>query len=402
MKFSPSSPLPLLVWLFASIPLHAAEWQLTVAAGDFNRQHTLVTFSAPAGMRGQFLLREAGGASIPLQVEPDGTASFIEAQLNRGTSKSYIVTEARQLPNAVSAEKSGAVVKVSTQPDGAPIFHYQTEPGPVPAGISEGFRHGAHLHPVFSPAGRIVTANHPPDHPHQRGIFMAWTKTEFEGRHPDFWNMGKDKGGFTGEVRFANLERVWSGPVRGGFVSRHRFIDHTGGAEKDVLAETWEVAAAHLPNAFLIDFTSTQMTAGDVPLKLPKYHYGGFGVRGAAAWDPVDQVTMLTSNGGDRKTGDNTKAKWVHLGGLLEGNSAGIAVLIHPENFRFPQGLRLNPKNPQLCVAPSQDGDWEILPGKPFVSRYRVIVADRPADAATIEAQWNDYATPPTVEVRRK
>src|SRR5688572_10036851 len=72
MKFSPSSPLPLLVWLFASIPLHAAEWQLTVAAGDFNRQHTLVTFSAPAGMRGQFLLREAGGASIPLQVEPDG------------------------------------------------------------------------------------------------------------------------------------------------------------------------------------------------------------------------------------------------------------------------------------------------------------------------------------------
>ena len=54
--------------------------------------------------------------------------------------------------------------------------------------------------------------------------------------HPDFWNQGKgegpDKSGgkLLAEVRFASLEKSWSGPVQGGFVSRHRFIDH-GGSE---------------------------------------------------------------------------------------------------------------------------------------------------------------------------
>ena len=67
-------------------------------------------------------------------------------------------------------------------------------------------------------------------------------------------------------------------------------------------------------------------------------------------------------------------------------------ILIHPDNFRFPQPLRLNPKNPQLCVAPSQDGDWAIEPGKPYVSRYRILVVDGPADAKWINEQWDAYA----------
>jgi hypothetical protein len=251
----------------------------------------------------------------------------------------------------------------------------------------------------------VVTGDHPPDHRWHRGIWFAWTHTVFEGREPDFWNMGKATGGpFTGEVRFDRLERMWSGPVHGGFTSRHRFIDHTSGAEKDALNESWEVCAFRplegVARAFVFDLVSTQTCATAEPLKLPKYHYGGLGVRGHAQWDPVEKVTMLTSNGDDRKAGDSTKARWVHMGGEVDGAPAGVAVLIHPENFRFPQALRLNPKNPQLCVAPSQDGDWEIEPGQPYVSRYRFVVADGPADATELERLWNDYAHPPKVEVR--
>jgi len=101
---------------------------------------------------------------------------------------------------------------------------------------------------------------------------------------------------------------------------------------------------------------------------------------------------MLTSEGHDRKTGDSTRARWVWLGGEIEGATAGIAVLIHPSNFRFPQPLRLNPKNPQLCVAPSQGGDWSIEPGKPHISKYRLLVFDGKPDATWIEAQWRKYA----------
>jgi hypothetical protein len=304
----------------------------------------------------------------------------------------------------VQAVREGSALKFTQ--GGKPILSYQMEPGDVPAEVPKHFKHGAHLHPVFSPGGKLVTGNHPPDHRWHRGIWFGWTDTEFEGRHPDFWNMGKEKDGqLTGEVRFEKLERSWGGAVHGGFVSQHRWIDHTSGTEKDVLREAWEVKVYRPTTApgekplQLFDLTSTQTCAGKEPLKLPKYHYGGLGVRGNAAWDPADKVAMLTSEGHERKAGDATKGKWVWLGGDVDGGPTGMAILIHPENFRFPQPLRLNPKNPQLCVAPSQDGDWEITPGTPYVSRYRFVVFDGKPDAAELDRLWNGYSHPPKVTV---
>ena len=86
---------------------------------------------------------------------------------------------------------------------------------------------------------------------------------------------------------------------------------------------------------------------------------------------------------------------------VVDGQPAGIAVLIHPRTSAFLSRCGSIPKNPQLCVAPSQEGDWEISPGKPYVSRYRLVVADSGA-TAEIERQWNDYATPPAVELRQE
>ncbi len=293
----------------------------------------------------------------------------------------------------IIAEKAGTVVRFSIE--GKPICNYQMEPGELPAGVSEVFAHGAHLHPVYSPSGRSVTGNHPEDHRWHRGVWMAWTKTEFGDSHPDFWNMGKG-GKLSAEVRFEKLDRIWSGTAHAGLVSRHAFLDHSHAPDQKVLNETWEVRVSRgdfdgVP-ANIIDLTSTQTCATDQPLKLPEYHYGGLGVRGNLLWNPVEAVTMLTSEGHDRKSGDSTKAKWVHIGGEVDGMPTGIAILIHPSNFRFPQPLRLNPKNPQLCIAPSQDGDWVIEPGKPYVSQYRLLVFDGKPDAKWIEAQWENYA----------
>ena len=248
----------------------------------------------------------------------------------------------------------------------------------------------------MSPSGKLVTGNHPDDHRWHRGVWMAWTKTEFGDSHPDFWNMGKVGEALAAEVRFDKLTKSWGGPDSGGFISQHLFLDHSHAPEQKVLNETWEVAVSQKTLdgtlANIIDLTSTQTCAGDKPLKLPKYHYGGLGVRGNLAWNPVEAVTMLTSEGHDRKAGDSTKGKWVHIGGMVDGAPTGMAILMHPSNFRFPQPLRLNPKNPQLCIAPSQDGNWSIDPGKPYISKYCLLVFDGKPDAKWIEAQWQSYA----------
>ena len=290
----------------------------------------------------------------------------------------------------ITSEKNGTVIHFAI--DGESICDYQMEPGEVPEGVSEVFAHGAHLHPIYSPSGKLVTGNHPEDHRWHRGVWMAWTKTEFGDSHPDFWNMGKEGEKRAAEVRFEKLVQL----TKNGFISQHVFLDHSHAPDQKVLNETWEVAVSQKTLdgtlANIIDLTSTQTCAGEKPLKLPKYHYGGLGVRGNPLWNPVNAVTMLTSEGHDRKAGDSTKGKWVHIGGAVDGSATGMAILIHPSNFRFPQPLRLNPKNPQLCIAPSQDGDWSIEPGKPYASKYRLLVFDGKPDAKWIDAQWQAYA----------
>lgn len=293
----------------------------------------------------------------------------------------------------------GTVLRFTTAGQG--ICDYQMQPGEVPAGVSPVFKHGAHLHPLYSPSGKVVTGNHPDDHPWHRGVWMAWTKTEFGNSHPDFWNQGKGEGKdksadhLLAEVRFSQLESQWGSPQGGGFTSKHVFLDHSQAPAQKVLDETWSVTVDQQVldgvKVNIIDLTSTQTCATALPLKLPRYHYGGLGVRGSAAWNPVQAVNMLTSEGYDRLKGDSTKGRWVYLGGWVDGVTTGLAVLVHPSNFRFPQPLRLNPKNPQLCVAPSQEGDWAIEPGKPYVSKYRLLVFDGAPDSHWLDAQWRHY-----------
>src|SRR6185436_3329477 len=106
-----------------------------------------------------------------------------------------------------------------------------------------------HLHPVRTPSGAIVTDQFPPDHAHQSGIFFAYTKTKFEDRDVDFWNLAGGKG----RVRFKELKGISSGPVFGEIQALHEHVDLsaenankkspddgiTGG--KVALIEDWDV-----------------------------------------------------------------------------------------------------------------------------------------------------------------
>lgn len=389
------------LFLAAHYPANAAALRVTVQADEFNRQGAIVSFTVPPAAREWKRLETETGSPVPFQVDAEGKGWFVLDDLKAGATQAFRLKSGVPATETVTAKKDGALIRLAV--GGKAVVAYQTTPSTPPPGVDAHYAHGAYLHPVHTPAGRLVTGDYPPDHKHQRGIFFAWTHTEFEGRTPDFWNMGKGDTKITAATEFVALDRTWSGPVHGGFASRHRFIDRLTVTPKAMLNEQWTVTAYNAPasggKAWLLDFVSAQECANSSPVKLPKYYYGGLGVRGQAAWDPVDAVTFLTSNDDDRKKGDNSKANWVHMGGQVDGAPAGIAVLIHPGNFRSPQPLRLNPKNPQLCVAPSQDGDWEITPGKPYVSRYRFVIGDGPADKAELDRLWNDYAKPPVVTV---
>ncbi|HAB15170.1 MAG TPA: PmoA family protein [Verrucomicrobiota bacterium] len=279
---------------------------------------------------------------------------------------------------------------------GREMFRYQAEPGELPReNIPLIYRRGGYLHPLYAPSGRLVTDDFPANHLHHHGIWAPWTKTEFEGRAPDFWNMGDGKG----RVEFVAVDRIWNEPAEAGFTVRHRFLDLMPAVPKTVLDETWEVRAfvpAEAPGRFIFDWVSTQRCASSASLVLPEYHYGGLGVRGNWAWNGLTNGVFLTANGDtDRIKINGTRAKWFWMGGPVDGSTVGVAVLCHPANFRFPQPMRLHPSEPFFCYAPQQLGRFELKPGEPYVARYRFVTADGVLTASELDRLWDKYAAGP-------
>jgi len=396
----------LAIALLAHGELNAAKRNayVSVAAGSHDRQETVVSFALPAEFKGgPYALRDTSGQQIPLQIDSERQASFVLPALKAGQTKTYqlVVTRSKAKGVDFTQRNEGLDFKVA----GRNVFTFVTTPASVPSKeIKPVFLRGGYLHPVLAPSGRLVTDDYPSDHYHHHGIWFAWTKTEFEGAHPDFWNVGDG----TGKVQFEGVDRTWTGPVHAGFKSRQSYIAITGGVSKTALNEQWDVRLYNVGQGgkgkryFLFDIVATQECASSSPLVLEEYRYGGMGVRGHRDWKDKSKVSFMTSEGKSRENGNATRGRWVHISGPVDNQIAGIAVLDHPGNFRSPQPLRIHPDDPYFNYAPSQLGRFEIKPGEKFVVRYRYVVADGAADKAELDRLWNDYAAPPQVSVELK
>ncbi|MFO8013950.1 MAG: DUF6807 family protein [Phycisphaerae bacterium] len=405
--------------LLSAGPAPAAEAlaTVTVEGGDHDRVDTpvRVALPAPAADWPDVMLAETHDGRtrhLPCQVDPGDPphlAVILRGRMEAGTARTFEVVPRPAGITSVAAAGPPSIRTsegcVEVEAFGRPVLRYHTAQTDPPEGVGEKYAHEAYIHPAWTPAGRVVTDDYPPDHKHQRGIWFSWTKTEFHGRHPDFWNLGKG----TAYTRFAGLGRTASGPVFARFDARHEHLDlKAPGGPVVMLTEDWTVRVWNVGGLtaggkgtgwFLWDLDSRQRCATDEPVRLPKYYYGGLGYRGNRAW--LKEVAMKTSEGKGRAGGNESKARWLDVSGMLAGGRAGCLILIHPENFRYPQPLRLNPKQPQICVAPSQEGDWQIQPGQAYVSRYRFVVHDGAMDERVAERRWRDFAEPPKVTVAK-
>src|SRR5262245_57155945 len=299
---------------------------ITVNAGDQDRRECIVSFTLPGGLTAKaYQLRDDAGHAVDLQIDSDRQAWFVLDQLKAGASKRFKLEElkfnARADGDGVQLVNTGDKLAFSIA--GKPVLTYQAKPGEFPeAGIKEIFRRGGYIHPVYTPSGRLVTDDYPPDHRHHHGIWFAWTKTEFDRRHPDFWNVGDG----TGKVDFVAVDSTWNGPVQAGFVARHRYVDVSAPKPVTVLNEQWKVnvyrAGQGARRYAMFDVIATHECATSLPLVLPEYRYGGIGFRGHRDWLPKDNCVFLTSEGKDRESGHATRARWCHIGGKVGGELA--------------------------------------------------------------------------------
>jgi len=264
----------------------------------------------------------------------------------------------------------------------------------APKGIDPINNRSGYIHPIFTPSGKVASGDFSEDHPHQHGLFMAWTNSRYRGKKIDFWNP-KEK---SGRVEYAETISLRADSEQAAFSVRHRHIATAFDSEVHVIDETWTVTARQASKrAYIFDVESVQSIVGNDPLTLVEYRYGGMALRASNEWtstpsNPDGTCDFLTSEGDAREAGNHTKIRWARMSGIIDDQPLSITVLDHPKNFRSPQTARLHPKMPYFVFSPMVEGEFQIEPGQEYVSRYRYLVTDDVADPKWIDQRWKDFA----------
>jgi hypothetical protein len=288
----------------------------------------------------------------------------------------------------------------------------------------------SYIHPVWTPAGKVITGDFSPEHIHQRGIFFAWTKAIFGEIETEFWGLGKS----AGRILVDDLgPSVIEGPVFGGGI-----ICNRGSVEgKTYFKEIWvlRVYALSEEEIWLFDVDILQVPTDPqkpqsppkeaVSMVLPKIYYGGMSFRGPSEWlgfdskdvaraiargvefkaakwlPPEVSLDVLTDEGGNRKSGDRSPARWIDYTGPLGDDWGGLVMFDHPSNPRYPTPLRIHPELPYFCYALVQNEPYTISSDEPLNLVYRFLIHNGHPRQQVNERFARDFVDPPKVSWHR-
>jgi hypothetical protein len=315
---------------------------------------------------------------------------------------------------------------------------------------------GSYIHPVWTPAGKIITGDFSPEHIHQRGIFFAWTEAIFGEIETGFWSLGESAGRILADDFGPS---VIDGPVFTGLVVCNKGVV----AGKTYFKEIWVVKLYALGEEGLWLFDvyvrqvptnpekpekilrldaitaptplptesqkpQTSPPGGSILMVLPKVYYGGMAFRGTSEWlgsdsrdvaraikrgvefkdtewlAPGVSLDVLTDQGGDRKSGDRSAARWIDYTGPLGGagnNWGGVVMFDHPSNPHYPTPLRVHPDLPYFCYAFTQNQPYIISSNEPLNLIYRFLVHNGHPQQQVNERFARDFTEPPKVSWQR-
>ena len=155
-------------------------------------------------------------------------------------------------------------------------------------------------------------------------------------------------------------------------------------------------------NARWIDF-DVAIKAADGPVAFGDTKEGAFGVRVAETLrvDAKRGGQIVNSRNQADEAAWGKPAEWVDYHGPVDGQTVGIAVLNHPDSFRFPtrwhvRGYGLFAANPfglhDFAGGESGRGAATLSPGQTLVLRYRVLLHRGDEKAGKVAESFAAYA----------
>lgn len=392
-------------WILATILAGSASAQspgrLTVRGNGTELSETPAIVELKRGLAaGDYVLRRAGqDRDLPAQVFDDQGKAFLAVVLDRVPAQGEQTYELRprsssdSTATAVSIGAQGAnlAVRVANQ-----LFtEYLIDAGPKP-----------YYFPVIGPTGAPYTRAYPmkqvagedKDHPHQRSLWFTHGKVN----GVDFWS----EQGRHGSIKETSRRAVVEGPA----VGLIRTTDDWLGPDGHKVCEDERVVRVYNTRTTrILDFDITvKATAG--PVTFGDTKEGMFGLRVASSMDVKrKQGGKITNAEGVTDLDAWGKASpWVDYTGPVEGKTVGIAILNHPESFRYPTTWHVrdyglfaaNPFGWHDFGRPKA-GDYTVPSGESIAFRYRVIFHEGETSRASIPAFFQGYAKPPEIDLSR-
>lgn len=280
-------------------------------------------------------------------------------------------------PSALQLTRTDSTLAITGA--SGPLLSYRLTPWLPPEVKEKHYTRSGFVHPLYSPAGRVVTDGFPRGHTHQHGLFFAWVDTRFRGQPVDFWNQQKGSGTI---VHHQLTDTITHPDGWVGFRAEHDYLAILDKDTTAVLRESWRLTARRDSLAHLIDLAIHQRALTEDTLFVRDYHYGGLAVRGAAAWntttDDPGPARFLTSEGLARDSVNHSRPQWGSLYGPLATGSVSVTVMGHPDNPAYPEPVRIHPVMPYFCLSSATAGAFAIYPGNDWKARYRIVVTDGP------------------------
>lgn len=389
------------------------QFKLTVDAGDHDRENCPVAacIELPKGSRAASatLTDTATGDQTPCQAERFDNylyLSWILDQLPAGKKQSYLAKLQTKKSGARKTDvKLTKVAKdrIKVEAGGKLLTNYW----------SGGKWARPFLHPVMGPTGKSVTRYYPmrkgvpheaEDHPHHKGIFVAWGNVE----GTDNWSESKYG---HGRVLPVSIEMMESGPVYGHLRVSNDWVSRIGQKEME---EIRDMMFYNLPQRKLvmIDLQVTFLASQHNVHFLDTKEGGICGVRVAGTMKVSEGLGGRIENSFGGINQDETwgkPAQWCDYSGPVDGEIVGISVFDYPTNPNHPTywhvrdyGLMTaNPFGASYFTDKREDGSYLLRCGDAATFSYRIYVHKGRAGEAQVGARYHDYINPPTVTVRK-
>lgn len=287
-----------------------------------------------------------------------------------------------------AVQQNGAIIVSEL---GKPMLTYQLV---RPANSTLPVKSACYFHPLITPSGIVVTDVAPKDHPHHRGVFVAWV--EMHGKKDaDFWGWGEHAPTKGRQIVFGNTAGTTASLVGAGLNVRNLWLAEGEPMIREELHA--KVRAEPSARAYVVDLNYTLTPAAD--LTLSRWAFSGFCVRArgegnVTAFGPGGEVT-LPNPSHVKPESDWPGAPWYGYTlkfdeGKDAGKTAGVAVIDHPKN---PSSLWHNHRDIRMLnpciVAPAE---VKLKADVPLVLRYRVVAHDGETPGAEMDrlaAEWS-------------